>query len=475
VASNSTLFAYSSQTNGVYQVTISNNASFTINPLVVSGVSDSAVNALALSNEVAGPGTSGASSLYIASSSGTVYRIDLAFNRVGGHIVPSSAPAALSFVAPAVTNAAVTTLLSYGDSQTVVPNGTSFPMVVRALDASGHPIKGANVAFTVDNPNAHLTASNATTGMDGYAQVFMTAPSATGIVHVTAEAGSKSASYTVTVAAPVAAGPGAALSLVVGQGQILFANFTTNFDNNSPLTVKLTDANGNPVAGTKVTFTLAPGGIGTFTGGVSTGVNGQSTITTDKNGLAAINFAAGPLPQLSPFIQDTITAKAPGTNTVTFYLTVTTQSPSPTALITNETPGAIITGQAGTVVKGKFTVHVSGPTGQPIPNVSIRLQNAIDPKSPPAATCVDPTGAGILTDTLGNANCDLMLGGTVGSNNTVLANVGYQLNTFSVRIAITPGPPGLIAKISGDNQSGKPTASGISCRTFPYRSWLPLD
>jgi adhesin/invasin len=277
------------------------------------------------------------------------------------------------------------------------------------------------------------------------------------VVHVTAESGAKNANYTLTVGSAAGGGnaPGG-LAIMAGQGQILFANFTTNFDNNSPFVVKLTDSNGNPLANTKVTFTIGNGGIGTFTGGTSTGTLNQSFVTTDSKGIASINFAAGPLPQLASYVQDVITAKAPNSNTVTFYLSITTQAPSPTARVTNETPGAVITGQAGTVVKGQFSVLVLSPLGAPIPNVSVRLQNATSPNSPPAATCVDPTGVGILTDATGTANCDLMLSGEVGSNNSVSANIGYQLNTFSVQIHITPGPPGLITKLSGDNQSGKP-------------------
>jgi uncharacterized protein (TIGR03437 family) len=454
VAGNNQLFAYSTQTAALYQVSITTTGGFNINPLSISGIGNSPITAATLSNEVAGAGQSTAQYLFLWSN-GVLYRVDVASSQVSAQIPTPNTVGALSFVAPAISNASPAALLQYGSGQTIAPGGKSLPIVVQALDGMGRPISGVTVTFTASNANAVLTPASAVTGSNGYAETILTAPASAGPVNVTATAGAQTAVFTISVGMGSGGGATAGLSILAGQGQIVFENSNTGIPGfGSPLIVTVADANGNPVAGAPVTFTITQGS-GTILGGTSGNVPGQVIVTTDDKGQASVNFLSTVIPIGLGFLQTLVTANATNTNTVTFYVTTTQMVNPPLVQVLTPQPGDVIMGPAGSIVKGAYKIQVTSNLGQAIPNVSLRLINPADPTALPSATCVDSTGLGVLTDSSGIATCDLLLNGKVGVAQ-VSGNVGYFNNTRPVGLVITPGLPGKILILQGNNQSGRP-------------------
>ena len=81
-----------------------------------------------------------------------------------------------------------------------------------------------------------------------------------------------------------------------------------------PLTVRIVDAQGRPVAGVPVTFTTGGGGT-TF---VAPAIGATIVVTTDASGLAKATIQMG-----SGSGSRTAQASAPGTTAVTFTVTGT--------------------------------------------------------------------------------------------------------------------------------------------------------
>jgi uncharacterized protein (TIGR03437 family) len=286
------------------------------------------------------------------------------------------------------------------------------------------------------------------------------------------------------LAAPAFAQTPANISVISGNGQLAcpsctVGGFETNFE---PLQVKVTDANGNPVANTTVNWTVVLG-QGTFQ-------NQTSTVQsfTDSNGNASqyffppdINFgtqsnpynpitvaasiANNPTPATFNLTQVLVSATIPALVQVQ-YLTPATNPPCNTCL----NFGGSLSGNAGSTSSVQFKVQVYAPeTGAGVPNVSLRL---VANQTSPTVSCATGAGAdpgSVLTDQNGDATCTVILGTTTGSgsfsayvggvvSSAFLATggpVGVQPNgTFS--LTVLPGVPGMISIASGNNQGGNP-------------------
>lgn len=460
VINSTTFLGYSVQNESLYQVTLSSTGNFSINAFSLPGITTTNVTAFALSNEVPVGGRSFPQYLFVVSN-GTLYRLDLTTNAITGQFpLVSGAGGALSFAAPAITGVSPVTLLQYGGGQTIAVNSVSQPIVVRALDQNGRPVSGATVNFTTNASGASLNPASPTTGADGYAVTYLTAPSTSGPVIVTGASGTQSVAFNINVGtSTTGGGQSGSMVIVAGQGQIVFENNNTGIQGfGSPLIVQVNDTNGRPLPGAAVTFTITSG-QGTILGSASSNSTAPNTIVvnTDSNGQASVNFLSSNIGATGTgYAQTSITASSPGTNTLTFYITTTQQSAPPIIQLQKPDFGATIVGQAGTTIPGGVVIIVASSLGLPIPNVGVQLNNGgLDPTQFPSAMCANPTGTGLLTDSTGTAKCDLVLNGKLGTA-TEFANVGYFLNTRNFNVQITPGPPGTIHIVQGNNQSGSP-------------------
>lgn len=477
VANSTTVFAYSSANQGLYQLGIGAGGSIAIGVPAIGGLPSTAVEGVAISNELPFAGNSTAHYLFVASA-GTLYRVDLT---VGPQITAQTALSnqqfgALEYIALPSTSASEV-LLAYGDKQNIAPNAKSLPLVVRALDTSGRPVIGATITFSASVNTASVSPASATTGAGGFAETILTAPPTNGNVTVTATDGKHPFGFTITVGSTTTPNSGN-LTLIAGQGQILPSEVNSaQQGRGSALTVMLSDLNGKPIIGGPVTFAITPGpGSGggqleSLAGFSTSGIPNGLVVKTNSKGLASVSFQTSVVPTGLGNTQTTITAKGTGTNTITFFETVYPANPPlpPTVHLVNPTIGSSLSGPAGTILKAAFTAILVDDFAEPLPNVSIQSCIPGPPSGPgqpvtcgappagtvPFGTCNDPTGQGVLSDGHGHITCDLLLNGVVGSG-TIGVIIGFSDVFGPFNLKITPGLPGAINILQGNNQTGKP-------------------
>jgi uncharacterized protein (TIGR03437 family) len=178
-------------------------------------------------------------------------------------------------------------------------------------------------------------------------------------------------------------------------------------------------------------------------------------VTTDSTCEASADFLSSTIGQNGlGYASSTITASSPGAGSVTFYMTTTPQGSAAQIRLLAPAPGTTLSGPAGSTITGGVVIQVVSIDGVPIPNVGVTIGGGTGGNAP-NATCNNPTGTGLLTDANGNASCDVVLSGVVGTG-TFYGNVGYFQNTPNFNIQITAGPPGVVRIIQGNNQTGTP-------------------
>jgi adhesin/invasin len=148
------------------------------------------------------------------------------------------------------------------------------PIAVLVTDANGHPVSGVAVTFTPNADAGSVSSAQMTTDNGGLAQVNWKLGTVAGLDSMTVSFGSQSAIVTAIGTADVAA----QLVIVSGNAQAAPADSTLG----SPLTVKVADQYGNPVAGVTVNWSSDDGGI-----------LANTTTVTDANGLAQDTLTLG--------------------------------------------------------------------------------------------------------------------------------------------------------------------------------------
>ena len=184
-------------------------------------------------------------------------------------------------------------------------SNVSDPPSVIVRDAAGIPVSGLAVTFTVSAGGGSVVGSPATTNASGVATLasWRLGP-LSGLNTVTATAGNLP---TVTFNATGSAGSPATVVVHLGNNQVALQGTPVPL----PPTVRVTDLNGNPVAGATVTFSVQSGG------GSGTALNQL----TDALGLAAVG--SWTLGALAP---NTLAATVAGTGITGNPVTFTAQS-----------------------------------------------------------------------------------------------------------------------------------------------------
>ena len=455
--SNTLAYGFSGQSNTLYQIAI---PSLQIGATTFPGVPAVSVTAAAISSDVVSGTRTQTQNLYLISGN-TLVKIDIPGNQVLT-TVPVSVPQAQSLVlaGPAIANGATAALLQYGDKQALQQGQASLPITVRALDANGVPLFGIPVTFAVFSGAATIQNPTPTTGLTGFASTTVTA-SANSVI--TATAGAVTVNFNVSVGGSGGGPVGGGLSIVSGQGQIIFEfNNTAIAGQGSPFTVRVTDVAGAPVPNAPVTFTISSG-LGGFTQGmgiVATSDGLGVVATTDAKGFAAVPFQTTAIQPGSGHTPVIIQAVAPGTNSVTFYVNTVHQNGFPSPRFPDP---QTFRAAAGTIQKGALKIVVVDNLGQKLPNVNLRLIDPAtwggDPTTAPASTyvsCADPTGNGVLTDADGLGTCDVVFSGSVVSSAQFLLDVGNHFAGGPYNLQITPGAPASVTIVQGDKQTGTP-------------------
>jgi len=178
----------------------------------------------------------------------------------------------LKFVADSSTATIDQNGLTAGTGNTLA-NGTDVNTVqLPVKDANGNPIAGYDVVFTVTDPDGTTRQQTVTTDVNGIATLPVTSDKA-GNVKVEANVGGVTSSTDLKFVADSSTATIDQNGLTAGTGSTL-ANGTDV--NTVQLPVK--DANGNPIAGYDVVFTVTD----------PDGTTRQQTVTTDVNGIATL-------------------------------------------------------------------------------------------------------------------------------------------------------------------------------------------
>ncbi|WMT16661.1 Ig-like domain-containing protein [Serratia fonticola] len=178
----------------------------------------------------------------------------------------------LSFVADSSTATIDENGLS-GKAGNTTANGTDVNTVqLPVKDAKGNPVPGVDVTFTVTNPDGSTRQQTVTTDANGIASLPVTSDQA-GSVKVKAEVGGVTSSTELSFVADSSTATIDENGLTAEAG-----NTTANGTDVNLVTLPVKDANGNPVPGVDVTFTVTN----------PDGSTRQQTVTTDENGIASL-------------------------------------------------------------------------------------------------------------------------------------------------------------------------------------------
>jgi hypothetical protein len=245
----------------------------------------------------------------------------------GDHKTPST-PASITIVS--------------GNNQTGVA-GSALPDALGVLvtDASGRPVAGISVNWTVVAGGGSVIPASSTTDSAGLATTNWTLGAALGANRVTASVRDLEP---VALDATAIAGPPASVAIVSGDGQ----SGTVGTELPAALTVRVTDTGARPVTGATVTWAVTAGG-GTVT---------PTTATTDSNGTGSTRWTLG-----TSLGANSATATVAGSAAVTFEATSTAGA---TTSVSVTSPTAIPyegdTVQLAAVAKDQYGNAIPGKT-----------------------------------------------------------------------------------------------------------------
>ena len=269
-----------------------------------------------------------------------------------------------------VSMAAVSATTQAAPAGTNVPNPPS--VVVR--DAAGIPVSGVVVSFAVTSGGGSVTGSPATTNAQGIATVgSWRLGNVAGANTVTASA---TGLQTVTFTATGTAGTAANVAIFAGNGQGAIQGTAVAVQP----TVRVTDANNNPVVGALVTFAVVAGNS------VANGVNQA----TDALGLASVgSWTLGTTTANS--LRATVTGNNIAGNPQTFTAFVATQ--------------IVVTQAASPQLASGFTIAVQlrDPSNQQVPlagaSMTISVESGTGTLSSPGGLTRVTDGAGAVSFT----------------------------------------------------------------------------
>ncbi len=387
----------------------------------------------------------------VTNSSGVATAPAFTANSVAGgpyNVVASAGTVSVNFAETNLPGPAASITATGGATQSVTI-GTAFAALQATVkDSGGNPVNNATVTFTAPSSGASGTFTGgtnggttitATTNASGVATAAtFTADTVAGSYSVTAAVTgiSTKASYSLTNL------PGPASKIVVTTGGSQSVAVNTAF---SALAVTVTDASGNGVSGTSVTFTApSSGASGTFTGGTNGGLT--AVVTSNASGIAtaptftANNTVGGPY---------TIAASSSGLTTVDFSLTNLAGTPASVTATSGATQSVAVNTAFATLV-----ANVKDSHSNPLSGVVVTFTA---PSSGASGTFAGGTNGGTTvtatTDVNGNATAPTFTANsTAGGPYTVTAVAG-ALAPANFSLTNLAGAPASVTATAGATQS----------------------
>jgi hypothetical protein len=272
-----------------------------------------------------------------------------------------------------------------GDGQSA-PAGSTLtdPIVVKVTDGLDRPVAGQAVVFAIDAGGGQVSPASVQTGDDGTASATWTLGNSAGQQRVKAQV--SGADLLVNFSASAVSGVGALLELVSGDNQVAAVGSALA----DSLVVRVTDDNGNPVAGVAVQWTVDGGGS----------ISPASVLSAADGTAAAervLGNASGP---------QTSQASSAGLTSVTF--TQTAEPANPTSLVLVSGNGQ--TGAVGAQLTDSLVVRLVDDNGNGVGGKAISWVVGTGGGSPsPATSTTNPNGLAWTRWTLGpNAGSNLI-------------------------------------------------------------------
>lgn len=317
--------------------------------------------------------------------------------------------------------------IAAGDAQSVTA-GSAVPILpaVKVTDAFGNAISGFAITFAVASGGGVITGATATTNTSGIATVgSWTVGTVAGPNTLTA-AGAGLTPGTVTFTVSAGAGPPTTVVAFVGNNQTATAQAQVV----TPPSVKVTDANGNAVAGFTVVFAPAAGS-GTVTG---------PSAATNSAGVAAVgSWTLGPTPGAQ-----SLTATASGLTGSPLTFAATAVAPIPAKIIQNAGDAQIT--QINNAVPTPPSVRIVDAAGIPVPGFTVVFAVASGGGSITGANAVtNVDGYGIVGS--------WVLGPAAGANTLTATASGLQGSPVTFTATAIPAPPVAISINAGDGQN----------------------
>jgi adhesin/invasin len=273
------------------------------------------------------------------------------------------------------------------------------PLVILVEDATGSPMAGVTVAWTVISGGGTLATATTTTENSGQAQTAYTLGPTPGTNQVKAavEGSTLETTITATGEAPPADNTPAALVLISGDNQ----SATVGTPLPDSLVVEVRNAEGTPLANMVIEWTVTAGG----------GTLGAATRTTNAAGRAANAYTVG-----SSDGTNTVTAAVQGNAALfaTSTATATSNTPASVEIVSGNSQSATV----NTALAQPLVVRVENATGQGVAGVTVAWSVAAGGGTLGSATTT--------TNAQGQASNTYTVGGSAGTN-TVEAAV--QSNT----------------------------------------------
>lgn len=307
------------------------------------------------------------------------------------------------------------------------------PLSAIVSDAYGNAVPGVAVAFAAPAaaPNASLSAATSTTDATGKAEVTATAAAEVGGYSVIASV----AGVTDTAAFVLSNVSGEPAKVEVVSGTPQSATVASAFA--QPLTVKVSDADGNPVPGATVSFTAYPAAGG------ATATLSAAAVSTSATGEAQVAATAGTVAGAH-----TVTAQtAGGAHSVAFTLTNVAGAAARIEADARSTPQAA---QVGAAYAQPLVATVTDAHGNAVAGVKVTFA---PPASGATAALSAATGD---TNAAGQVSVNVTAGQTAGAFAVDAAAAGVASPAAFMLRNLT-GPPNNITVASGSGQSAEVT------------------
>lgn len=295
--------------------------------------------------------------------------------------------------------------------------GSFVTVRVRVDDEQDNPIEGIEVNFSPVGGAGSVNPATVTTGTDGTAQTSWTLGATAGAQSLRVTAGQQS----LTLSATVSAGPPASLEIVSGDGQ----TGTVGQALAAAVTVRVVDRFDNPASGTTVSFSSTTTGASTSPASTPANADGRASTTW------TLGEDAG---------SQTLQARAGAAGSVTFTATAQAGAPAQVVIVSGNAQEA----QVGETLPQPLVAAVQDQFGNEIPDAALQFAPAEGSGS------VNPTSA--QTDADGRAQTVWTLGSSAGTQTVAARHADLEPAEFTAEA--TAGPPAVLVKVSGDNQTG---------------------